>query len=205
MVAEFRRRRELIVAGMNRIQRVHCATPAGAFYVFPNIQALRRPSAEIAARLLNEAGIASERLSSVGYGATRPVANNATDQGRRKNRRVEVVLYAPPQSPEGLQTPQSPAQTDLGGTATLSRVQSPTRAVPNGLSPEPAVDSASAPSPVATAPAESQPTQGSGSPADQPSGGTEPASSESVPDAIPVDRSEPVEPQSADTAPNPAP
>jgi chemotaxis protein MotB len=175
-----------------------------------NLELSKARAINVARYLMNEAGIASERVSSVGYGATRPVANNATDQGRRKNRRVEVVLYAPPQSPEGLQTPQSPAQkspaqTDLGGTATLSRVQSPTRAVPNGLSPEPAVDSASAPSPVAAAPAESQPSQGSGSPADQPSGSTEPASSESVPDAIPVDRSEPAEPQSADTAPNPAP
>jgi aspartate/methionine/tyrosine aminotransferase len=58
MVAEFHRRREIIVAGMNAIQRLHCATPAGAFYVFPNIQALQCPSADIAARLLNETGIA---------------------------------------------------------------------------------------------------------------------------------------------------
>jgi aspartate/methionine/tyrosine aminotransferase len=58
MVAEFHRRREIIVAGINAIQRLHCATPAGAFYVFPNIQALQCSSADIAARLLNETGIA---------------------------------------------------------------------------------------------------------------------------------------------------
>lgn len=58
MVAEFRRRRQLIVAGLNGIQRLHCAMPAGAFYIFPNIQMLQRSSAEIAARLLNEAGVA---------------------------------------------------------------------------------------------------------------------------------------------------
>jgi aspartate/methionine/tyrosine aminotransferase len=58
MVAEFRRRREIIVEGMNRIQRLHCATPPGAFYVFPNIQALQCSSAELASRLLNEVGIA---------------------------------------------------------------------------------------------------------------------------------------------------
>jgi aspartate/methionine/tyrosine aminotransferase len=58
MVAEFHRRREIIVAGMNHIQSLRCARPAGAFYVFPNIQGLQRSSAEMASRLLNEAGIA---------------------------------------------------------------------------------------------------------------------------------------------------
>jgi aspartate/methionine/tyrosine aminotransferase len=58
MVAEFRRRRESIVKGMNDIHGLRCATPAGAFYVFPNIQALQQSSAEVATRLLNEAGIA---------------------------------------------------------------------------------------------------------------------------------------------------
>jgi aspartate/methionine/tyrosine aminotransferase len=58
MVAEFRRRRELIVKGMNDIRGFGCAMPQGAFYVFPNIPALRRCSAEVASRLLNEAGIA---------------------------------------------------------------------------------------------------------------------------------------------------
>jgi aspartate/methionine/tyrosine aminotransferase len=67
MVAEFRRRRELIVKGMNDIHGLHCATPAGAFYVFPNIQALRRSSAEVAARLLDEAGIAC--LAGTAFGA----------------------------------------------------------------------------------------------------------------------------------------
>jgi aspartate/methionine/tyrosine aminotransferase len=58
MVAEFRRRRELIVNGMNQIHGLQCATPQGAFYVFPNIQTLQYTSAEVATRLLSEAGIA---------------------------------------------------------------------------------------------------------------------------------------------------
>lgn len=58
MVAEFRRRRELIVKGMNDIDGLRCAMPQGAFYVFPNIQAVQRSSAEVASRLLNEVGIA---------------------------------------------------------------------------------------------------------------------------------------------------
>jgi aspartate aminotransferase len=58
MVAEFRRRREMIVKGLNDIPGLHCVMPQGAFYVFPNMQALRRSSAEMASALLNTAGIA---------------------------------------------------------------------------------------------------------------------------------------------------
>ena len=34
----------------------------------------------------------SAKVSAVGYGASRPVASNGTDEGRKKNRRIEVVL-----------------------------------------------------------------------------------------------------------------
>ena len=36
-------------------------------------------------------GVAPERLGAAGYGASRPVADNATEQGRAMNRRVELV------------------------------------------------------------------------------------------------------------------
>lgn len=42
--------------------------------------------------LIEEAHIAPKRLSSVGYGEFRPVANNTTEQGRSQNRRVDIVL-----------------------------------------------------------------------------------------------------------------
>jgi aspartate/methionine/tyrosine aminotransferase len=58
MVAEFKRRRDVIVAGLNRLPGVSCRSPRGAFYVFPNISALRRPSSEVANALLQEAGVA---------------------------------------------------------------------------------------------------------------------------------------------------
>jgi aspartate/methionine/tyrosine aminotransferase len=58
MVEEFRARRDLIVDGLNRIPGVTCTRPRGAFYVFPNIKALRRPSKEVATYLLDEAGVA---------------------------------------------------------------------------------------------------------------------------------------------------
>ena len=58
VVAEFRRRRDLIVAGLNAIPGVHCPVPRGAFYAFPNVSSFGRPSAELAEFLLAEAGVA---------------------------------------------------------------------------------------------------------------------------------------------------
>ncbi len=41
---------------------------------------------------LLENNISSDRLSAVGFGATRPIADNDTEEGRAKNRRVEIVI-----------------------------------------------------------------------------------------------------------------
>jgi aspartate aminotransferase len=58
MVAEFRRRRDLFVAGLNRIPGFRCPMPEGAFYAFPNIQGTGRTAKQLADHLLNEAGVA---------------------------------------------------------------------------------------------------------------------------------------------------
>ncbi|WP_081887066.1 pyridoxal phosphate-dependent aminotransferase [Thermorudis peleae] len=58
MVAEFRRRRDAVVAGLNQIPGIRCALPAGAFYVFPNIQGITQDTAAFARALLDEAGVA---------------------------------------------------------------------------------------------------------------------------------------------------
>ncbi len=42
--------------------------------------------------LVNERGVAPERLSAVGYGEFRPVASNKTKEGRQQNRRVEITI-----------------------------------------------------------------------------------------------------------------
>ena len=67
MVAEFKRRRDILVDGLNRLPGVKCARPRGAFYVFPNITGTGRSSAEVAERLLTEAGVAA--LSGAAFGA----------------------------------------------------------------------------------------------------------------------------------------
>jgi aspartate aminotransferase len=57
-VAEYQRRRDHIVAGLNAMPGVSCQVPQGAFYVFPNVKSFGLSSKEIAARLMDEAGVA---------------------------------------------------------------------------------------------------------------------------------------------------
>jgi aspartate/methionine/tyrosine aminotransferase len=59
MVAEFRRRRDAIVSGLNGLPGIICLEPKGAFYVFPNVSALGQSEREIANALLDEVGIAT--------------------------------------------------------------------------------------------------------------------------------------------------
>jgi aspartate aminotransferase len=58
MKAEFKKRRDVIVDGLNAIPGISCRKPLGAFYAFPNIRALGKSSSEIADYILREAGVA---------------------------------------------------------------------------------------------------------------------------------------------------
>ena len=58
MLAEFRVRREFVVAGLNDLPGISCVTPRGAFYAFPNITGTGLTSKQFADRLLDEAGVA---------------------------------------------------------------------------------------------------------------------------------------------------
>jgi aspartate/methionine/tyrosine aminotransferase len=66
MVAEFGRRRDIIVAGLNDIPGISCLEPQGAFYAFPNITGTGRTSADLQAGLLADAGVAA--LSGTAFG-----------------------------------------------------------------------------------------------------------------------------------------
>jgi aspartate aminotransferase len=66
MRAEFRRRRDAFVAGLNRIKGFSCRMPKGAFYVFPNITKTGWKSKPLADALLEEAGVAA--LSGASFG-----------------------------------------------------------------------------------------------------------------------------------------
>ena len=58
MVAEFDRRRGVVVDGLNRLPGVSCATPKGAFYAFPNVKRTGWKAKALASTLLEETGVA---------------------------------------------------------------------------------------------------------------------------------------------------
>ncbi len=69
MRREFARRRTLILDRLERMKGIECVHPDGAFYVFPSIHGLRRPSEEVATQLLEDALIATVPGSAFGkYG-----------------------------------------------------------------------------------------------------------------------------------------
>lgn len=59
MVAEFDRRRKAVVAGLNALPNVSCATPKGAFYAFPNVSRTGWKAKKLASALLEETGVAT--------------------------------------------------------------------------------------------------------------------------------------------------
>jgi aspartate/methionine/tyrosine aminotransferase len=66
-VADYQRRRNLLVEGLNQIPGLSCQKPQGAFYVFPNIRSFGLTSDQMAEYLLEKAGVAV--LAGNGFGA----------------------------------------------------------------------------------------------------------------------------------------
>ena len=67
MCSEFKRRRDVFVAGINKVKGFSCRMPKGAFYVFPNITATGWTAKKLADALLEEAGVAC--LAGTAFGA----------------------------------------------------------------------------------------------------------------------------------------
>ena len=95
MVDEFKRRRDLIVDGLNAIPGIRCAMPKGAFYVFPNVEGTGLSSVEFADRLLQEAGVAclsGESFGEYGKGYVRfSFANSAENIQKALERIADFV------------------------------------------------------------------------------------------------------------------
>jgi aspartate/methionine/tyrosine aminotransferase len=66
MLNQFKKRRDVMVAGLNNIKGFSCQLPHGAFYVFPNITETGWPSKKLADALLEDAGVAA--LSGTAFG-----------------------------------------------------------------------------------------------------------------------------------------
>ena len=94
MVNEFRARRDLIVDGLNDIPGVKCLRPAGAFYAFPDVSGTGLTGAEMADRLLQEAGVsalAGTAFGQVGTNHLRFSYANSRENISEALRRVRTV------------------------------------------------------------------------------------------------------------------
>jgi len=95
MVAEFRKRREVIVEGLNKIKGITCRKPKGAFYVFPNITGTGMRSKELSDYLLNEASVAvlpGTSFGKYGEGYLRISFANSIENIREALKRIEKAL-----------------------------------------------------------------------------------------------------------------
>ena len=82
MVEEFKKRRDIVVAGLNEVEGIECATPKGAFYAFPKVDGTGMSSAEFSNKLLEEAGVAvlaGESFGRYGSGYIRLSFANSTE------------------------------------------------------------------------------------------------------------------------------
>lgn len=97
MVETFRKRRDRIVEGLNRIPGVSCIVPKGAFYVFPNIKKTGLSSQRVADVLLQEAGVAvlpGTSFGAYGEGYIRLSYANSLENIDEALRRMDVCLRA---------------------------------------------------------------------------------------------------------------
>ena len=95
MVAEFKRRREVIVNGLNKIDGITCLNPVGAFYVFPNITGTGLTSEQFADKMLDEAGVAilaGTAFGSAGQGYVRFSYANSVENIQEALGRIEKTL-----------------------------------------------------------------------------------------------------------------
>jgi aspartate aminotransferase len=97
MVAEFDRRRKVVVEGLNRLPGVSCATPKGAFYAFPNIKRTGWKGKALAASLLEDAGIAiigGPDFGILGEGYVRLSYANSIENIRKALGRMDEFLVS---------------------------------------------------------------------------------------------------------------
>jgi len=93
MREEFRRRRSVIVEGLNRIPGFSCRQPRGAFYVFPNIKETKWNSRVLADTILNEVGVAclgGTAFGQWGEGYLRFSFANSVENLQRALERIEA-------------------------------------------------------------------------------------------------------------------
>jgi outer membrane protein OmpA-like peptidoglycan-associated protein len=73
--------------------------------------------------LVDKGGVKADSLVSKGFGVTKPIASNDTQEGKEKNRRVEFVVVDPPATTAAVApaTPATPATPAKPGTMKLPK------------------------------------------------------------------------------------
>ena len=92
IVNEFKKRRDIIVYGLNNIKGIRCPMPKGAFYIFPNVEGTGMTSREFADGLLEEggvAGLAGESFGKYGKGCVRFSFANSAENIERALERID--------------------------------------------------------------------------------------------------------------------
>jgi len=95
MDAEFKKRREVIVPGLNKIKGITCKKPRGAFYVFPNITGTGMDCRKLGDYLMNEAGVAvlpGTSFGKYGEGYLRLSFANSIENIKKALERIEKSL-----------------------------------------------------------------------------------------------------------------
>ncbi len=95
MVAEFKRRRDIIVEGLNQIRGIRCRVPKGAFYAFPNIEDTGMSSQQFADDLLNKGGVAcltGQAFGEYGDGFVRFSFANSAENIEKALERIESFV-----------------------------------------------------------------------------------------------------------------
>lgn len=95
MVAEFDKRRAIVVQGLNDLPNVSCIAPKGAFYAFPNVSRTGWKAKQLASTLLEEAGVAvigGPDFGVHGEGYIRLSYANSAENIRRALERMQAFL-----------------------------------------------------------------------------------------------------------------
>ena len=95
MVEEFKKRRDIVVDGLNSINGIRCPVPQGAFYAFPNVEETGMSSHDFADRLLTDAGVAclaGESFGEYGRGFVRFSFANSTENIEKALDRIKTFV-----------------------------------------------------------------------------------------------------------------
>jgi OOP family OmpA-OmpF porin len=198
----------------------------------PYNQKLSEARAASVKKYLEGRGVGRGRMSSKGFGKSMPIADNATDEGREQNRRVELKVTdsasagAPPSEGQPASAPveaapasESPA-APAGDTSAPSdsgqppSADTPAAAAPPAAGTEPAAEPATAPAPVKkhsarhhkqAAPADAAPSADASAQSESTPASPEPAPAPAPQDAGPASSTAPSEPAAPDQSTPPPP